>query len=217
MEQVFVGLIVGAVDKRVLMAVRAAVDFIYFASLHSHTSGTLAALSQALDDFHKYKEVFVELEVRDHFNIPKIHAMEHYVHLIGLFGSADSFNTESPERLHIDYAKDAYRASNKRDYIAQMTTWLRRQEAVDRLPITCIGVEMKPTSQSVLQMTRMISMVMPVVLETQELLTIVFPCPPNLSGPKVRFKLLTPTHLTSPAFPLKRSSTGIMRRVFSRR
>lgn len=132
MEQVFVGLIVGAVDKRVLMAVRAAVDFIYFASLHSHMSGTLAALSQALDDFHKYKEVFVELEVRDHFNIPKIHAMEHYVHLIGLFGSADGFNTESPERLHIDYAKDAYRASNKRDYIAQMTTWLHRQEAVDR-------------------------------------------------------------------------------------
>ncbi|KAK0443005.1 hypothetical protein EV421DRAFT_1736054 [Armillaria borealis] len=98
MEQVFVGLIVGAVDKRVLMAVRAAVDFIYFTSLHSHTSSTLAALSQALDDFHKYKDIFIELEVRDHFNIPKIHAMEHYVHLIGLFGSADGFNTESLER-----------------------------------------------------------------------------------------------------------------------
>ncbi|KAK0421534.1 hypothetical protein EV421DRAFT_2069709 [Armillaria borealis] len=132
MEQVFVGLIAGAVDNRVLMAVRAAVDFIYFASLHSHTSTTLSSLSRALDDFHQYKDVFIELEVRDHFNIPKIHAMDHYVHLIRQFGSADGFNTESPERLHIDYAKDAYRASNKRDYIAQMTTWLRRQEAVDR-------------------------------------------------------------------------------------
>ncbi|KAK0189620.1 hypothetical protein F5146DRAFT_1103764 [Armillaria mellea] len=124
MEQVFVGLIVGAVDKHVLMAVRAVVDFIYFALLHSHMSGTLAALLQALDNFHKYKDVFVELEVQDHFNILKIHAMEHYVHLIGLFGSADGFNTESPECLHIDYAKD-------HDYIAQITTWLRHQEAMD--------------------------------------------------------------------------------------
>lgn len=57
--------------------------------------------------------------------------MEHYVHLIQQFGSADSFNTELPEHLHINYAKDAYRASNKCDYIAQMTTWLCRQEAVD--------------------------------------------------------------------------------------
>ncbi|KAK0235510.1 hypothetical protein EDD85DRAFT_922575 [Armillaria nabsnona] len=52
MEQVFIGLLAGAVDSRVLMAVRAAIDFIYLASLHSHTSKTLAALSQALDNFH---------------------------------------------------------------------------------------------------------------------------------------------------------------------
>jgi hypothetical protein len=34
--------------------------------------------------------------------------------------------------LHIDYAKDAYRAKNKRDYVEQMTIWLRRQEAVNQ-------------------------------------------------------------------------------------
>lgn len=61
--------------------------------------------------------------------------MEHYVELIELFGSADGFNTESPERLHIDYAKDAYRASNKKDYVHQMTTWLRRQESIARFSV----------------------------------------------------------------------------------
>jgi hypothetical protein len=40
-------------------------------------------------------------------------------------------DTESPERLHIDYAKDAYRASNKRDYVEQMALWLQRQEAIE--------------------------------------------------------------------------------------
>jgi hypothetical protein len=32
--------------------------------------------------------------------------------------------------LHIDFAKDAYRASNKRDYVEQMAVWLQRHEAM---------------------------------------------------------------------------------------
>ena len=58
--------------------------------------------------------------------------MDHYEELIRMFGSTDGFNTESPERLHIDFAKNAYRASNRKDYIQQMTRWLERQESVDR-------------------------------------------------------------------------------------
>jgi len=34
--------------------------------------------------------------------------MLHYTTSIHLFGSADGFNTELPERLHIDFAKKAY-------------------------------------------------------------------------------------------------------------
>ena len=45
-------------------------------------------------------------------------------------GSADGYNSESPERLHIDYAKAAYHASNKRDYMEQMAIWLQRQESI---------------------------------------------------------------------------------------
>src|ERR1700733_15820909 len=47
-------------------------------------------------------------------------------------GSADGFSTESPERLHINFAKNAYRATNKKNYIKQMTKWLTRQEACHR-------------------------------------------------------------------------------------
>ncbi|SJK96779.1 uncharacterized protein ARMOST_00025 [Armillaria ostoyae] len=120
------------VDKHMVIAVRSTLDFIYFASLHSHTSHTLASLSHALDELHHVKDVFIETGEREHFNIPKFHAMQHYVTLIHHFGSANGFNTESPERLHIDYAKEAYRASNRRDYTIQMTPWLSHQEAVDK-------------------------------------------------------------------------------------
>jgi hypothetical protein len=68
--------------------------------------------------------------VREHFNIPKLHQLSHYVQWIKLFGAADGFNTELPERLHIDFAKEAYHASNKRDYKEQMALWLQRQEAI---------------------------------------------------------------------------------------
>ena len=134
MERVFVGLIASEAPARVVEAVRALLDFIYLASLHRHTSDSLRAMDKALDDFHRNKEAFIEFEARHpaHFNIPKYHMMEHYVQLIRLFGTADGFNTEWSERLHIDYAKEAYRASNKKDYTIQMTTWLRRQESVDR-------------------------------------------------------------------------------------
>ncbi|KAI0694130.1 hypothetical protein BC835DRAFT_1415513 [Cytidiella melzeri] len=137
MAKVFVGILSGAVDDCVIVAVKSILNFIYLVSLHSHSRTTLRLLQQALDDFHAAKDVFIELEARSaaHFNIPKIHSMEHYTELIELFGSADGHNTESPERLHIDYAKEAYRASNKRNYTIQMVKWLRRQEAVNQFAI----------------------------------------------------------------------------------
>jgi hypothetical protein len=134
MEKVFAGLMAGHAEPAVIKTATAVVDFIHLSSLECHTTESLAAMDTALDVFHENKQIFLDLGARSqgHFNIPKIHSMDHYTPKIRLFSSADGFNTEAPERLHIDYAKEGYRASNKKDYIAQMTTWLQRQEAVDR-------------------------------------------------------------------------------------
>ncbi|KAF8870609.1 hypothetical protein BD779DRAFT_1614047 [Infundibulicybe gibba] len=131
MEKVFLGLVATDAHVEIVKAIRSLIDFIYYASLQSHSSQTLLALRTALDDFHAHKQIFIKLNGReqDHFNIPKLHSLDHYEDLIRLF------NTESPERLHIDYAKNAYRASNRKDYIKQMTCWLGRQEAVDQFTL----------------------------------------------------------------------------------
>ncbi|EDR02490.1 uncharacterized protein LACBIDRAFT_332395 [Laccaria bicolor S238N-H82] len=55
--------------------------------------------------------------------------MMHYFASIKSRGSANRYNTEWSKRLHIDFAKEGYRASNKHDFIQQMATWLDRQEA----------------------------------------------------------------------------------------
>ncbi|KAI0357791.1 hypothetical protein OH77DRAFT_1583444 [Trametes cingulata] len=133
MEKVFLGVVAGAGDERVARAVRAVLDFVYYAHFETHTDDSLDALHHAWTDYHRYKQVFVELEIRQHFNFPKGHSMEHYEPGIRALGTADGYSTEHPERLHIDFAKLAYGASNKQaTYLHQMTRWLDRQEAVHR-------------------------------------------------------------------------------------
>lgn len=130
MQKVFLGVMAGAVNDKLLTVIRAIIDFIYYAQLHSHTTKTLAALQKCLEIFHANKKIFVELQICEHFNIPKLHNIQHFVDSIIALGSADGYNSESPERLHIDFAKDAYDASNKRDFTVQMAVWLQRHEAV---------------------------------------------------------------------------------------
>jgi hypothetical protein len=114
MQRIFVSLLAGAVQPAVLRTVSAVIDFIYYAQLQVHTSKTLLALETALKTFHENKAIFIREGIHEHFNIPKIHQMMHYVEAIRSHGTADGYNTEASERLHIDYAKEGYRASNKK-------------------------------------------------------------------------------------------------------
>jgi hypothetical protein len=136
--RILIGLVInlplpgGQVPSRAIRAVRALLDFLYLAQLPSHSTDTLCSLDDALALFHENKSVFADLGVRDHFNIPKFHSLIHYQSSITLFGTTDGYNTEQSERLHIDFAKDAYRATNHKDEYPQMTLWLERREKVQQ-------------------------------------------------------------------------------------
>ena len=138
MCRILLGLIVdqplpsGQVSTRLVQAVRALLDFLYLAQLPSHTTDTLRHLDDSLARFHINKSIFVDLGIREHFNIPKVHSLVHYSSSIALFGTMDNYNTEQTERLHIDLAKDAYRATNRKDEYPQMITWLERREKVQQ-------------------------------------------------------------------------------------
>jgi len=136
MCSILLGLIVdlpvpGGFDStRIIRAARALLDFYYLASYETHTGDTLCLLQECLAKFHENKQVFIDLEARQNFNLPKLHSLTHYASSIQLFGTTDNYNTEQTERLHIDLAKDAYRVTNRKDEYAQMTKWLERQEKV---------------------------------------------------------------------------------------
>ena len=131
MQKVYLGVLAGTVPAEVLSAARGLLDFIYYAQYQLHTTETLNHMQEALDLFHANKDAFINLNIHEHFNIPKLHSMLHYISSIQKLGSVDGLNSEGPERLHIDYAKKGYHASNKNDYTIQMAKWLQCQESID--------------------------------------------------------------------------------------
>ncbi|KAF8814828.1 hypothetical protein BYT27DRAFT_7081830 [Phlegmacium glaucopus] len=131
MAKILLGCLVGKIPRIGLQAIKAALDFIYLAQYTTHDTVTLGYLQDALNDFHKHKIYFINAGVRDNLNIPKFHSLLHYIEAIELFGTTDNYNTEMFERLHIDFAKNGWRASNQRDEFPQMIRWLSRQEKVD--------------------------------------------------------------------------------------
>lgn len=108
----------------------ALLNFLYLAQYPVHTDETLELLENALASFHDNKDIFVDLGIREGWNIPKLHFALHYAKLIMLFGTTDNFNTKYTVRLHIDLAKDAYAATNHKDEFAQITTWLEQKEKI---------------------------------------------------------------------------------------
>lgn len=133
MGRILLACLVGCetMPKRALTAVRAILDFIYLSQYTIHDDDTLSYMDNALKMWHKHKDCFIQTGVHKDLNIPKFHSLQHYVESIRFFGTTDNYNTEMFERLHIDFAKKGWRASNKRDEFPQMTRWLSRQENIN--------------------------------------------------------------------------------------
>ena len=79
MEKVFLGVLAGQAEPGLIRAVRGCLDFIYYAHFELHTMDSLVKLDEAWVLFHTNKHYFIDMEVHQHFNIPKIHLMQHYV------------------------------------------------------------------------------------------------------------------------------------------
>ncbi|KAJ7919735.1 hypothetical protein B0H13DRAFT_1868316 [Mycena leptocephala] len=76
---------------RLIQVVRAILDFVYLAQYPMHTTETLDLLEDARQRFHENKTIFVELGVREDFNLPKLHSWDHYSMNIKLFGRHEKF------------------------------------------------------------------------------------------------------------------------------
>ncbi|KAJ3764539.1 hypothetical protein FB446DRAFT_600711, partial [Lentinula raphanica] len=120
----------GKMDPQGITACRSILHFIQLAQYPSHDNETLQYMKNELLSWHLNKDYFIAKGARSNFDIPKFHSLLHYVDSIKWVGATDNSNTEAFERLHIDFAKEGWRSSNKRDHFPQMTSFISRQEKV---------------------------------------------------------------------------------------
>jgi hypothetical protein len=115
-------------------------EFIYMAQYNIHDEDSLDYMKGCLDTFHMHKKEFIKNGARrskngilHHFNIPKLYALHSYVDHIRQMGASPQFSTEITENCHQTMAKQAYRATNKRDFEKQMCRYLDRTDRVTLL------------------------------------------------------------------------------------
>jgi hypothetical protein len=125
------------INERVTRATQAALDCIYLGQLPTQSDRSLQAYQVAYDSFMEDRWGWVDNGTRagkngviPHFNIPKMHVIWHLPDHVKQKGSADNYTTETMEHLHVGM-KDAYRASNRREWKKQTTRWLTQREKID--------------------------------------------------------------------------------------
>ncbi|KAF8420145.1 hypothetical protein BGX38DRAFT_1108745, partial [Terfezia claveryi] len=104
-----------------ILYVRYITDFILIAQYKVHTSGTIQSMKDYLEDFHKYKELFLQFRASNgvHYNFPKIYLISHFVDQIAEYGSLPQFLTDICKALHKPL-KDGYWRSNYVNAVPQV-------------------------------------------------------------------------------------------------
>ncbi|KAF8593642.1 hypothetical protein BDV93DRAFT_460613 [Ceratobasidium sp. AG-I] len=130
--KVFLPAVAGSQPAEAVGAARCVLDFMYHSHLPQIDEVDLDEMESDLAGFHDYKDIFRltgALTGKKLWNgIPKIHMLSHYTSSIRELGSMDRYNTEAPERLHIDCVKEGYRVSNRVNPTKQMAMFLQRRE-----------------------------------------------------------------------------------------
>ncbi|KAG8778959.1 hypothetical protein FRC12_024705 [Ceratobasidium sp. 428] len=127
-------------NRAVTKAIRSLVDCVYIARYKEMCELDLREFQKCYDQLHELKQVWIDNETRrsapnkevmTHFNIPKFHILRHLLEQVFGKGPLDNYSTETMERLHIEFIKWAYRASNRRDWLQQVIDWLTRHERIE--------------------------------------------------------------------------------------
>ncbi|KAG2362499.1 hypothetical protein BDR07DRAFT_1284465 [Suillus spraguei] len=127
--------IAGAAPPRFIYAICALVDFIYLAQNPVHSPDSLKAMTQALSNFHSFKDAIVDAEARrgkngpkEDFFIPKLKLLQSFCRMVERLGSLMQFSADVTERLLITHCKDLFNRTSRqsKDFALQCVQILNR-------------------------------------------------------------------------------------------
>ncbi|KAG1844477.1 hypothetical protein F4604DRAFT_1884447 [Suillus subluteus] len=116
LEKLLPGVVVGAVSNEVVCALRAITEFIFQAQNLFVYDKTLHFLSEALHEFHHYKDFILINGPLNHFQIPKLELMQHVTRSTRAMGAPYQWSSDITECCHITHVKQPYRMTNRRDF-----------------------------------------------------------------------------------------------------
>ena len=139
--QVYLPVLVGLVEPDVVHTISAFLHFCYLACRDFHTEASLASMTLHLNQFRQYRKVFALSGVQpDGFNLPRQHALNHYVLQIRKFGSLNGLCTSITESKHIKAVKEPWRRSNRYNALGQMLLTNQRVAVILMTQIMCQSV-----------------------------------------------------------------------------
>jgi hypothetical protein len=111
-------------------------EFCYIVHHDIITKETLLELTNALNRFHQYRAIFVELGIQpEGFSLPRQHSLVHYHTSIRAFGAPNGLCSSITESKHIVAVKDPWRRSNRYKALGQM---LLTNQRLDKLAAACV-------------------------------------------------------------------------------
>ncbi|KAH9988333.1 hypothetical protein BJV77DRAFT_1061430 [Russula vinacea] len=137
--KVYLPAIKGHVPVEMVRALRAFLEFCYIARRDVHDTASLQALKDALDKYHRYRQIFQTTGVRPTgFNLPRQHSLVHYFKLIRAFGAPNGLCSSITESKHIKAIKEPWRRSNRYNAMEQM---LLTNQRLDKLAASRVDFE----------------------------------------------------------------------------
>jgi hypothetical protein len=124
-------------------ALRAFLEFCYIARRDVVNETTLQELDDALRRFHHHRAIFQTSGVRPTgFSLPRQHSLQHYPHMIWLFGAPNGLCSSITESKHVKAVKEPWRRSNRYNALGQMLLTNQRLDklAMARVDFTARGM-----------------------------------------------------------------------------
>ncbi|KAG2117733.1 hypothetical protein DEU56DRAFT_874097 [Suillus clintonianus] len=132
--KVYIPAIEGHVPPEMVLTLQALIDFVYITRRNIIDSNSLNALDDALERFHRHREIFETSGVRPNgFNLPRQHSLIHYHKMIRSFGAPNGLCSSITESKHIKAVKEPWRRSSRFEALNQM---LLTNQRLDKLAVS---------------------------------------------------------------------------------
>ncbi|KAF8325909.1 hypothetical protein F5887DRAFT_1065217 [Amanita rubescens] len=125
--KVYLPAIAEYVPPELTQCLAAFLNFCYIVRRPEIGEAGLVDIQNELTKYHTLREVFRKSGIRpDGFNLPRQHAMVHYIRMIRMFGAPTGLCSSITESRHITAVKKPWRRSNRYEALGQMLMTIQR-------------------------------------------------------------------------------------------